>query len=131
MDGNLTYLESSISEGTSGTSGISGTSGAGFPFTGSAEISGSLSVTNDVNVEGSLTASSFSISSVGVPEIESSTNINLTAGNAVVVTSSVLRLATFTDAQTGSLIVQDGDLIYNATVGKFVGFASGSWVELH
>jgi hypothetical protein len=111
--------------------GGGGGSGDGFPYTGSAEISGSLSITNDLSVDGSLTASLFAISSVGVPEIQSATNINLTAGNAVVITSSSLRLATFTDAQTGSITAQDGDLIYNSTAHKFMGYASGSWVQLH
>jgi len=111
--------------------GGGGGSGAGFPFTGSAGISGSLSVTGNVSVGGFLTASAFAISSVGTPTIESATNINLTAGNAVVVSSSPLRLAIFTDAQTGSLTPQNGDMIYNSTTHKFMGYASGSWVQLH
>jgi hypothetical protein len=111
--------------------GSGGGSGVGFPFTGSAGISGSLAVTGDVSVGGFLTASAFAISSVGTPEIESATNINLTAGNAVVITSSSLRLAIFTDDQTGSLTAQNGDMIYNSTAHKFMGYASGSWVQLH
>jgi hypothetical protein len=111
--------------------GGGGGSGDGFPFTGSAGISGSLSVTNDLSVGGFLTASAFAISSVGTPEIASATNINLTAGNAVVITSSSLRLTTFTDAQTGSITAQNGDMIYNSTTHKFMGYASGSWVQLH
>jgi hypothetical protein len=111
--------------------GGGGGSGDGFPYTGSAGISGSLTITNDLSVGGFLTASAFAISSVGTPEIESATNINLTAGNAVVITTSSFRLATFTDAQTGSITAQNGDMIYNSTAHKFMGYASGSWVQLH
>jgi hypothetical protein len=111
--------------------GGGGGSGVGFPFTGSAVISGSLMITGSLTTTGTLTASAFAISSVGTPEIQSSTNINLTAGNAVVITSSSLRLATFTDAQTGSITAQNGDMIYNSTAHKFMGYASGSWVQLH
>jgi hypothetical protein len=108
--------------------GGGGGSGDGFPFTGSAGISGSLSVTGNMSVGGPLTASAFAINSVGTPEIQSSTNINLTAGNAVVVSSSPLRLASYTNAQTGSIIGQNGDLIYNSTTNQFIGYASGSWL---
>ena len=109
-------------------------SGSGFPFTGSAIITGSLGITGPVVISGSITstspitASAFAITSVGVPTIQSATNINLTAGNAVVITSSSLRLASFTDAQTGSLTGQNGDIIYNATSNKFVGYGGGGWL---
>jgi hypothetical protein len=123
---------------TSGSDGVvissvgsGGGTGAGFPFSGSAVITGSLLVSGSLTTTGTLTASAFAISSVGVPEIASATNINLTAGNAVVITSSSLRLATFTDAQTGSITAQNGDMIYNSTAHKFMGYASGSWVQLH
>ena len=46
MDDNLTYLSSSIS-------GSGGGSGVGFPFTGSAQITGSLGVIGPVSITGS------------------------------------------------------------------------------
>ncbi len=111
--------------------GGGGGTGVGFPFSGSAVITGSLLVSGSLTTTGPITAPTFAISSVGTPTIESATNINLTAGNAVVVSSSPLRLAIFTDAQTGSLTPQNGDMIYNSTTHKFMGYASGSWVQLH
>ena len=123
---------------TSGSDGVlisslggGGGSGAGFPFSGSAVITGSLLVSGSLTTTGPITAPTFAISSVGTPTIESATNINLTAGNAVVITSSSLRLAIFTDAQTSSITAQNGDMIYNSTAHKFMGYASGSWVQLH
>jgi hypothetical protein len=112
-------------------------SGSGFPFTGSAIITGSLGITGPVVISGSLTntgavtASAFAITSVGTPTIESATNINLTAGGSVLITTSSLRLASFSDAQTSSLTAVNGDMIYNSTTHKFMGYASGSWVQLH
>jgi hypothetical protein len=108
----------------SGDNGII-VSGSGFPFSGSAVITGSLEVT------GNVTASAFAITSIGVPTIESSTNINLTAGGVVNITQSPLRLANFTNSETGSITAQNGDMIYNSTTNKFMGYASGSWVQLH
>jgi hypothetical protein len=123
---------------TSGSDGVlisslggGGGSGAGFPFSGSAVITGSLLVSGSLTTTGPITAPTFAISSVGTPTVESATNINLTAGNAVVITSSSLRLAIFTDAQTSSITAQNGDMIYNSTAHKFMGYASGSWVQLH
>jgi hypothetical protein len=142
---NITFTEktklaftSDFGISTSGSDGVlissiggGGGSGAGFPFSGSAVITGSLLVSGSLTTTGPITAPTFAISSVGTPTIESATNINLTAGNAVLITSSSLRLATFTDAQTSSLTAQNGDMIYNSTVHKFMGYASGSWVQLH
>ena len=113
-----------VSTNVSGSVGTTG-SGSGFPFSGSAVITGSLETT------GPVTASGFAITSVGVPTIESATNINLTAGGSVLITTSSLRLASFSDAQTSSLTAVNGDMIYNSTTHKFMGYASGSWVQLH
>ena len=60
-----------------------------------------------------------------------SKTLNLNAGNAVVITSSSLRLTQFTNAQTSSLTATNGDLIYNTTSNKFWGYAGGAWVALH
>ena len=112
-------------------SSLAGGGGVGFPFTGSAVITGSLTVTGSITTTQPITASAFSITSVGVPTIESATNLNLTAGGTVVVSSSPIRLASFTNAQTGSITAVNGDMIYNSTTHKFMGYASGSWVQLH
>src|SRR6056300_1368701 len=70
--------------------------------------------TGSLLVSGAVTAHSFNISSdaVGTPSIYSDSNINLSASNAVVITSSPLRLDSFTNAETGSITAQVGDVIY-------------------
>lgn len=125
-----------------GTSGAG--AGAGFPFSGSADLSGSLrifssvagvsslEVTGSVNVSGSVTSSGFYTLATGTPYITSPSSLNLEAqAGSVNVTMSPFRLASFTDAQTGSLTPQNGDMIYNTTSNKFWGYANGAWVALH
>jgi hypothetical protein len=68
---------------------------------------------------------------VGIPTIESPTNIHLSAGNSVVVTTSTFRVASFTTTQIGNLSGVNGDIVYNSTTNKFQGFANGSWTNLN
>lgn len=49
----------------------------------------------------------------------------------VVNAGTAFRMPSYTDAQTSSLSPTNGDMIYNTTVNKFVGYANGAWVELH
>ena len=87
--------------------------------------------TGSLLVSGAVTAHSFNISSnaVGTPSIYSDSNINLSASNAVVITSSPLRLASFTNAQTGSITAQVGDIIYNSDTATY-DLYSGSWLTI-
>jgi hypothetical protein len=93
--------------------------------------SSSLSVTGSIIATGALTASAFNISTAGTPQITSATNLNLAAGTAVIVTTSPFRLKSYTDGQTGSLSLTNGDMYYNSTTNKFVGYAGGVHVALH
>ena len=106
--------------------------GGGGPFAQTASYysaNGDVFVTGSFRVSGSITASAITVTSPGTPELYSATNINLNAGNAVVITSSSLRLAQFTNAQTSSLTPINGDVYYNSTTNKFMGRTSGSWIE--
>ena len=49
----------------------------------------------------------------------------------VVNAGTTFRMPSYTDAQTSSLSPANGDMIYNTTVNKFVGYANSVWVELH
>jgi hypothetical protein len=125
-----------------GTSGAG--AGTGFPFSGSADLSGSLrifssvdgtpalEITGSVNVTGSITSSGFYTQATGTPYIVSPSSINLEAQSGTVnITSSPFRLASYSAAQTGALSPQNGDMIYNTTDNKFMGYANGAWVALH
>lgn len=87
-------------------------------------------VENEITVRGTVRAKSFITDSVGVPEVSSITNLNLTAGNAVVVTQSPFRLASLTTTARNLLTAQNGDLIYNTTANKIQGYQNGAWINL-
>ena len=122
--------------------GATGGSGAGFPYEGWADITGSLVVTSSlglpaimvtgsVDVQGSVSASALHVQSVGQPYLTSPSSINLQAeSGSVNIVNSVLRLASYSDLETGSLIAQNGDMVYNTTSNKFFGYANGAWVAL-
>ncbi len=99
-------------------------------ITPSVVMSSDLTVQNDLTVSNKVTATEFVSDATGTPEIIAATNLNLTAGNAVVLTSSPLRLASFTSPERDALASQNGDLIYNTTVNKFQGYQNGSWSDL-
>jgi hypothetical protein len=118
------------------TSSLGGGGGNGdgiFSLTGSSyHTINNVVITGSLEVSGSVTASGFSVNTVGIPRLSSPSNLNLEAlGGQVRIVTSSLRLATFTDAETSSLITGNGDMIYNSTAGKFFGYANGEWVALH
>ena len=99
-------------------------------ITPSVVISSDLTVENDLVVSNSVTADKFISTGTETPEISASANLNLTAGNAVVVTSSALRMASFTTTERNALAAQNGDIIYNTTDNKFQGYENGAWANL-
>ena len=90
-----------------------------------------LTVQNNLTVTNTVTADRFEATGTGPSEVEAATNLNLVAGNAVVITSSPLRMASFTTAERDALASANGDMIYNTTTNKFQGYANGAWVDLH
>lgn len=103
---------------------------SGIVITPAVTMSSDLTVENNLTVTNTVTAERFVSAATGTPEIESATNLNLTAGNAVVITSSPLRLASFTTAERDALAAQNGDIIYNTTLNKFQGYENGAWANL-
>lgn len=90
-----------------------------------------IATTGNISTGANVIADSFVSTRAGIPTLSSSTNLNLTANNAVVVTQSPLRMASFTNATRALLTGQNGDIIYNTDENKFQGYANGSWVDLH
>ena len=107
-----------------------GTSIATGSVTASVDPNLGLIVNSDISASGDITARSISVGTSGTPTIYSDNNLNLSASNAVVITDSPLRLNPFTDTETGSFSLSNGDLVYNSTNHKFYGYANGNWVSL-
>jgi hypothetical protein len=111
--------------------GGSGGTGAGgiFIATGSFyNTTNNVGITGSLLVNGPITASALSITTAGSPEIYSANNLYLNAGNVVQISSSSLRLANFTSTQTASFTPQTGDMYYNTSTNKFMGYMSTGWV---
>ena len=106
-----------------------------------------LTSTNDVNFvngtfTGDITGSKINVTSstaqefildnnfVGTPFVYSPTNLNLSASNAVVVTSSPFRLKSLTNSQTSSYTPQDGDLIFNSDRAAYMAYSGSDWQEI-
>jgi hypothetical protein len=91
----------------------------------SATVSGTLTV-NNLNVTGAITSQGS-----GTPEIFSDNEVLLTAGTRVEISSSPLKMASFTTSDRDLLTAINGDVIYNITLNKFQGYANGGWVDFH
>ena len=88
-------------------------------------VSGTLNV-NDLVITGTITSQGS-----GTPEVFSDNEILLTAGTRVTISSSPMKMASFTTAERDALAAVNGDMIYNRTTNKFQGYANGVWVDLH
>jgi len=103
---------------------------SGIVITPAVTMSSDLTVENDLVVSNTVTAGKFVSTGTETPEISAGANLNLTAGNAVVITSSPLRMASFTTTERNALAAQNGDIIYNTTDNKFQGYENGAWANL-
>ena len=127
---------------TFSTTTIDSTDSSAITFTPAVVMQSDLTVENDLTVSNLLTTASLSVANLlltgnlttqgsGTPEIVSDNEILLTAGTRVQITSSPIKLASFSSAARDLLTASNGDMIYNTTTNKFQGRAGGAWVDLH
>ena len=88
-------------------------------------VSGGAGVAGNLYLNGNLFTTG-----VGIPEIQSNTDILLSAANRVSVTSSPFRVAQFTTTARNAIIASNGDIIYNTTANRFQGYQNGAWINL-
>jgi hypothetical protein len=77
-----------------------------------------------------VTADSFISTGAGTPTLESATNLDLQAGNAVRVLGAPFRLANLDSTQRNALTPANGDLIYNTTANRIQAYQNGAWINL-
>jgi hypothetical protein len=100
-------------------------------------IENELSVNNSATVSGTLTVNHLTVTGTitaqgsGTPEVYSDNEILLTAGTRVEISSSPLKMASFSTAERDALAATNGDIIYNSSTNKFQGYANSTWVDLH
>jgi hypothetical protein len=109
---------------------FSGSGNFTFNGTNTVSLTGSLNISGSITTTDTISADDFVLTGTGVPTITSDTNLNLSASNAVVIQSPVLRLRSTTTASVAA-IVQNGDIIYDSEQNKFFGRANGVWVAFH
>ena len=94
-----------------------------------------LSVENNLTVTNRIVADTIEVTNLitagaGTPELESETELLLTAGTRVSVNSSPFKLCSYTTAERDAVIAENGDMIYNTTTNKLQGYQNGSWINL-
>ena len=103
-----------------------------YATTGSNIFIGNQTITGSVNITGSVTSYGFNLdpSLTGIPALFSPTSLNLSASDAVVVTSSPFRVASLTTTERGTFTAQNGDVIFNTTVGKYQVYSGSAWTNV-
>lgn len=118
-------VDGAVALATTASYALNAQSQSPFPYTGSANISGSL------NVVGPVTASAYLASNgLGTPTLTATSTLVLSASAAIQVTGAPLRLPTFTNAQTASLTPQSGDVIYNSDRSGMMLFVGSNWYKV-
>ena len=85
---------------------------------GNVIVDGNLTITGEITAEsGSGTA----------PELLSQTDLLFTAEQRVKITSSPLQLADYTDLEKDSIVVEEGDTIFNTDSKNIENYAKGKW----
>lgn len=99
--------------------------------TGALLVSGGVGIGGNLNVINTVTAASFVSTAVGVPEVYSGSNLNLTAVGRVQVTQSPFKVWNVSTSTRDTIAASNGDIIYNTGNNKFQGYANGVWVDLN
>jgi len=87
-----------------------------------------------ISASGIITAPSIQVGTTGTPTLYSANNLNLSSSGTVVVTDSPFRLNPLTAAETASVSLEPGDMVFSDDDGDFFGYRivnlTGSWYSL-
>lgn len=89
---------------------------------------GSNTVSTTGNITGGNIIGNIVGGGAGTPTIASTTNLDLSAAQAVrVIGGGTFRLPTLTTAQIANLTAVNGDMVYNSTTSKIQAYANNAW----
>lgn len=130
LSGNISASEVSASFFRGNGQHLTGIGDLPFPFEGDAEVRGNITASNG----GEIFAATGSFERIkiptgtGTPKISSGNRLILSASDTVQI-EDTLRLNPTTTQSVST--VDNGAIVYDSNVHKFVGYANGVWVHLH
>lgn len=104
---------------------LAGAGGASFVPAANAVLAQAVTNASQPNITAVGTLTSLSLSG----NLSSGNNLNLSAVGEVFITSSPLRVASFTTAQRDALTANVGWIIFNTTSNVFQGYNGTTWVN--
>ncbi|MGY8865689.1 MAG: beta strand repeat-containing protein [Methylophagaceae bacterium] len=126
---------SSIDGGVDGQKISSGSFSASIEdVTGNFRVHPPALFDSTISASGLITAPSIQVGTTGTPTLYSANNLNLSSSGTVVVTDSPFRLNPLIAAQTASVSITPGDMVFSDDDGDFFGYrivnTTGSWYSL-
>lgn len=108
-----------------GTNWVNSTVATGNPF------DQDLNTTDFVEFA-STTSGDFVLSGSGTPTIQSDTELHMSVGTRIAVTTKTpFRFPNMTTTERNAIVAQAGDVIFNTTTNKLQVYASGAWADLN
>jgi len=106
----------------------------GSDFVGNLRVNVPANFDSTISASGLITAPSIQVGTTGTPTLYSANNLNLSSSGTVVVTDSPFRLNPLTAAETASVSITPGDMVFSDDDGDFFGYrivnTTGSWYSL-
>ena len=93
---------------------------------------GTTSSTTTVNIEKAVLETFDQGTGLGAAQITANTNLEIAAGNRVMITGGVpFRIASVNAIEQSAIGAEEGDIIYNSTTARLQMFQGGAWLDFN